>query len=66
MGLDKPATVAIVDGNTGEAIAFRNIRQLLGKDYRLLNRQRQLKQELSHQRYKAQKRSADNQKGNLI
>ena len=63
MGLDKPATVAIVDGNTGKAIAFRSIKQLLGKDYRLLNRQRQQKQTLSHLRHKAQKRSADNQKG---
>ena len=63
MGLDKPATVAIVDGETGDAIAFRSIKQLLGKDYQLLNRQRQQKQELSHLRHKAQKRSADNQKG---
>jgi hypothetical protein len=29
MGLEKPATVAIVDGSTGKAIAYRNIRQLL-------------------------------------
>ncbi len=63
MGLDKPATVAIVDGNTGDAIAFRSIKQLLGKDYRLLNRQRQQKQTLSHLRHKAQKRSADNRLG---
>ncbi len=63
MGLEKPATVAIVDGNMGKAIAFRSIKQLLGKNYRLLNRQRQQKQTLSHLRHKAQKRSADNQKG---
>ena len=70
MGLEKPATVAIVDGNTGKAmpsassaIAYRSIKQLLGKNYRLLNRQRQQKQTLSHLRHKAQKRSADNQKG---
>jgi transposase len=63
IGLEKPATVAIVDSNTGKAIAYRNIKQLLGKDYRLLNRQRQQKQALSHLRHKAQKRSADNQKG---
>ncbi len=63
MGLDKPATVAIVDGNTGKAIAFRSIKQLLGKNYRLLNRQRQQKQALSHLRHKAQKLSGDNQKG---
>ena len=63
MGLDKPATVAIVDSKTGKAIAYRSIKQLLGKNYRLLNRQRQQKQALSHLRHKAQKRSADNQKG---
>ena len=70
MGVEKPATVAIVDGNTGKAmpsassaIAYRSIKQLLGKNYRLLNRQRQQKQALSHLRHKAQKRSADNQKG---
>jgi hypothetical protein len=60
MGLDKPATVTIIDGHTGEAIAFRSIRQLLDKDYRLLNRQRQQKQTLSHLRHKAQKRAGDN------
>ena len=31
MSLEKPATVAIVDGNTGKAIAYRNITQLLSK-----------------------------------
>jgi hypothetical protein len=63
MGLDKPATVAIVDGTTGEAIAFRSIKQLLGENYRLLNRQRQQKKTLAHLRHKAQKRSADNSRG---
>ncbi|MDJ0713813.1 MAG: type V CRISPR-associated protein Cas12k [Prochloraceae cyanobacterium] len=63
MGLDKPATVVIVDRVEGKAIAYRNIKQLLGKNYRLLNRQRQQKQTLSHQRHKAQKRSAENQMG---
>ena len=63
MGLEKPATVAIFDGSTGQIITYRNIKQLLGKNHRLLNRQRQQKQALSHLRHKAQKRSADNQKG---
>ncbi|GAB4533709.1 MAG: hypothetical protein Tsb0014_19370 [Pleurocapsa sp.] len=80
MGLEKPATVAIVDGSTGKAIAYRNIRQLLKdkkseqkksedkkkkyrKKYSLLNRQRQQKKTLSHLRHEAQKRSADNHKG---
>ena len=63
MDLEKPATVAVVDGNTGKAIAYRSIKQLLGENYRLLNRQRQQKQALSHLRRKAQKRSTDHQKG---
>lgn len=63
MGLDKPATVAIVDGNTEDVIAFRSIKQLLGKNYRLLNRQRQQKRTLAHLRHKAQKCSADNSIG---
>ncbi|WP_017296743.1 type V CRISPR-associated protein Cas12k [Nodosilinea nodulosa] len=49
-GLDKPATLAIVDITTGQAIAYRSIRQLLGDDHKLLNRQRQ------RQRKKAQLR----------
>ncbi len=63
IGLDKQATVAIVDSNAGKKIIVRSIKQLLGKNYRLLNRQRQQKQTLSHLRHKAQKRSADSQKG---
>lgn len=63
MGLDKPATVAIVDIQIGKAIAYRSIKQLLGENYRLLNRQRQQKQALSHLRHKAQKLSTEHQKG---
>ena len=63
MGLSKPATIAIVDRDTAKAITYRSIKQLLGNNYRLLNRQRQQKRALSHLRHKAQKRSADNQKG---
>ena len=63
MGLDKPATVAVVDGATGDAISFRSTKQLLGKNYRLLNRQRQQKKTWAHLRHKAQKRSTDNHKG---
>ena len=29
LGLEKPATAAVVDGTTGEAIAYRSIKQLL-------------------------------------
>ncbi|AFZ20479.1 type V CRISPR-associated protein Cas12k [Allocoleopsis franciscana] len=63
LGLGKPATAAIVDGTTGEAIAYRSIRQLLGDNYKLFNRQRQEKQRQSHQRHKAQKNATSNQFG---
>ncbi|MBR8829666.1 MAG: hypothetical protein N5P05_001384 [Chroococcopsis gigantea SAG 12.99] len=63
MGLDQPATVAIVNVITGEVITERSLRQLLGKNYRLLQRQRRQKQALSHQRHKAQKKDAPNQYG---
>lgn len=63
LGLEKPATAAIVDGTTGEAIAYRSLRQLLGDNYKLFNRQRQEKQRQSHQRHKAHKSAASNQFG---
>ena len=63
LGLDKPATAAVVDGTTGEASAYRSIKQLLGDNYKLLNRQRQQKRASSHKRHKAQKEAASNQFG---
>jgi transposase len=63
LGLDKPATAAVVDGTTGEAIAYRSIKQLLSDNYKLLNHQRQQKRSSSHERHKAQKKAAANQFG---
>ncbi|MGI8503058.1 MAG: type V CRISPR-associated protein Cas12k [Hassallia sp.] len=63
LGLEKPATVAIVDGTTGKVLTYRSIRQLLGENYKLLNRQRQQKHYLSHQRQVAQTLAAPNQFG---
>lgn len=63
MGLNQPATVAIVDVLTGNALTYRNIKQLLGDNYFLLNRQRQQKQRQSHQRSVAQRKEAFNQFG---
>ncbi|MGB3207610.1 MAG: type V CRISPR-associated protein Cas12k [Crinalium sp.] len=63
LGLEKPATVAVVDANTGKAIAYRSIQQLLGKKSPLLNRQRTQKRVLSHQRHEAQKNAAFNEFG---
>jgi hypothetical protein len=62
-GLEKPATVALVDGITGKAIAYRSIKQLLGKNYNLLNLQRQQKQAQTHDRHKAQRKGSSTQFG---
>ncbi len=63
LGLEKPATVAVVDGSTGKVLIHRSIKQILGDNYRLLNRQRQQKHCLSHQRQIAQTLAAPNQLG---
>ena len=56
--LEQPATVAIVDDKTSKAITYRSTKQLLGKDYHLLNRQRQQKHFLAHKRNVAQRHHA--------
>ncbi|HEY9799297.1 MAG TPA: type V CRISPR-associated protein Cas12k [Leptolyngbyaceae cyanobacterium] len=63
LGLEKPATVAVVNGSTDKVLTYRNIKQLLGDNYRLLNRQRKQKHTLSHQRQVAQRLAAPNQIG---
>jgi hypothetical protein len=63
LGLEKPATVAVVDGSTSKVITYRSIKQLLGDNYKLLNQQRQHKHSLSHQRQIAQTLAAPNQMG---
>jgi transposase len=63
LGLDKPATAAVVDVTTGKAITYRSVKQLLGDHYELLNKQRQRKQQQSHQRHKAQSDGRSNQFG---
>ncbi|BAY21190.1 hypothetical protein NIES2100_09390 [Calothrix sp. NIES-2100] len=63
LGLEKPATVAVVDGTIGKVLTYRSIRQLLGDNYKLLNRQRQQKHTLSHQRQIAQMLAAPNELG---
>ena len=63
LGLEKPATLAVWDAKSNRALAYRSIRQLLGKDYDLLIRQRQQQQQTAHFRHVAQKRSAPNHQG---
>ncbi len=53
----------MVDVVKNEVLAYRSVKQLLGKKYNLLNRQRQQQQRLSHERHKAQKRNAPNSFG---
>ncbi|MEH2117251.1 type V CRISPR-associated protein Cas12k [Nostoc sp.] len=59
-GLNKPATVAVVDAASNQVLTYRSVKQLLGNNYNLLNRQRQQQQRLSHERHKAQKQNAPN------
>ncbi|WP_445626711.1 type V CRISPR-associated protein Cas12k [Nostoc sp. DSM 114167] len=63
LGLDKPATVAVVDAISKKVLAYRSVKQLLGNNYNLLNRQRQQQLRLSHDRHKAQKQNAPNSFG---
>ncbi|MDJ0573497.1 MAG: type V CRISPR-associated protein Cas12k [Pleurocapsa sp. MO_192.B19] len=63
LGLEKPVTLALVDAVSGRVLTYRSAKQLLGKKYKLLNRQRQEKQRLSIKRHKAQKRNAPNNFG---
>ncbi|MEH1928038.1 type V CRISPR-associated protein Cas12k [Nostoc sp.] len=62
-GLERPVTVAVVDVVKNEVLAYRSVKQLLGENYNLLNRQRQQQQRLSHERHKAQKQNAPNSFG---
>ena len=55
--------MAILDGTKNQAITYRSTKQLLGKNYHLLNRQRQQKHILSHQRNVAQRHHANNKFG---
>ncbi len=63
LGLEKPVTVAVVDVVSGKVLTYRSAKQLLGKNYKLLNRQRQEKLRLSIERHKAQKRNTHNNFG---
>ncbi len=63
LGLENPATIAVVNGTTGNVLTYRNIKQLLAENYTLLNRQRQPKYLLSHQRHIAQRMAAPNDFG---
>jgi transposase len=63
LGLEKPATAAVVDVVSGKVLTYRSIKQLLGDNYKLLNRQRQQKQASLHARKIAQTQASPNQYG---
>ncbi|BAY38490.1 hypothetical protein NIES2111_28380 [Nostoc sp. NIES-2111] len=63
LGLGKPVTLAVVDAANQKVLTYRNVKQLLGKKYNLLNRQQQQQQYFSHKRHKAQKDNAPNSFG---
>ena len=61
--LYKPVTIAVVDAISNKTITYRSTKQLLEKNYNLLNRQRQQKHILSHQRNVAQRHHQNNKFG---
>jgi len=63
LGWDNPVTVALWNTSTQEVLAYRSLRQLLGKDYPLYRRHRREQQKQSHERHKAQKQGKGNRFG---
>lgn len=59
-GLKERVTIAVVDTITGKVLINKSTKQLLGDNYRLIDRQRQQKRKLSHQRKIAQTQSKPN------
>jgi IS605 OrfB family transposase len=56
MGLQSPITAIAIDITTQKILAYRNTKQLLGDNYRLVNRQRNLQTQQRHSSHKAQKK----------
>ena len=54
MGLQSPVTATVVDVMNQKILGHRSTKQLLGDNYRLLNRQRNLQAQQRHLSYKAQ------------
>ncbi|MBD1871898.1 hypothetical protein H6F75_00240 [Nodosilinea sp. FACHB-131] len=63
MGWDNPLTVAVWNAKTQEVLAYRSLKQLLGKNYALFLRQRREQGKQSHSRHKAQRQGKSNQFG---
>ncbi|WP_373545935.1 hypothetical protein [Chamaesiphon sp.] len=56
MGLQSPITAIAIDLTTQQILAYRSTKQLLGDNYRFLNRQRNLQTQQRHLSHKAQKK----------
>jgi len=56
VSLDRPATVAVVDARRGIVLAYRSTRQLLGANYRLLERYHRERRMHDHRRHTQQRR----------
>ena len=64
MGLQSPVTAIVIDIITQNILAYRSTKQLLGDNYRLLNRQRNLQTQQRHLLHKAQKLGRERQLSN--
>jgi hypothetical protein len=64
MGLQSPVTALVIDIITQKILAYRSTKQLLGDNYRLLNRQRNLQTQQRHLSHKAQKLGRERQLSN--
>ena len=60
LGLKERATITVVDVIAGKVLINQSTKQLLGNNYRLIDRQRRQKRKLSHQRKIAQTQSKPN------
>jgi hypothetical protein len=64
MGLQSPITAIAIDLTTQQVLTYRSTKQLLGDNYRLLNRQRNLQTQQRHLNHKAQKKGSPRQLSN--
>jgi hypothetical protein len=64
MGLQSPVTAIAIDITTQQILAYRNTKQLLGDNYRLVNRQRNLQTQQRQASHKAQKQGLSRQFSN--
>jgi hypothetical protein len=64
MGLQSPITAIAIDLTTQQILTYRSTKQLLGDNYRHLNRQRNLQTQQRHMNHNAQKKGLPRQLSN--